>query len=142
MISEKRQHRNPTFWLKSTVTVIRKCLDSVWPFKRVTPCIRHSKQSQKSSSPVKWSCESALNLNIILPSCIFTVHVCQVVCTDAKNHAHYSFTFDTPEIISVLLLVGVFRATLEADSVSWRMAVSATGSRPLERRLPSEEYQN
>lgn len=40
--------------------------------------------------------------------------------------------------MSVLLFVGVFRAALEADSVSCRMAVSATGSRPLERRLLSE----
>lgn len=36
----------------------------------------------------------------------------------------------------VLRFVGVFRATL--DSVSCRMAVSATGSSPLERRLLSE----
>lgn len=51
-------------------------------------------------------------------------------------------TFDTPEMISVLLFVGVFRATLEADSVSCRMAVSATGSRPLERRLLSEQQKH
>lgn len=53
-----------------------------------------------------------------------------------------SLTFDTPEMISVLLFVGVFRATLEADSVSCRMAVSATGSSPLERRLLSEQQKH
>lgn len=45
-------------------------------------------------------------------------------------------TFDTPEMIRVLRFVGVFRATL--DSVSCRMAVSATGSNPFERRLLPE----
>lgn len=45
-------------------------------------------------------------------------------------------TFDTPEIMRVLRFVGVFLAAL--DSVSCRMAVSATGSSPLERRLLSE----
>lgn len=54
-------------------------------------------------------------------------------------HNFRPLTFDTPEMISVLLFVGVFRAALEADSVNWRMAVSATGSRPLERRLLSEQ---
>lgn len=51
-------------------------------------------------------------------------------------------TFETPEMINVLRLVGVFRATLDADSVSWRMAVSATGSSPLERRLLSEQQKH
>lgn len=58
------------------------------------------------------------------------------------HYSQFTFpspTFVTPEMISVLLFVGVFRAALEADSVSWRMAVSATGSRPLERRLLSEQ---
>lgn len=45
-------------------------------------------------------------------------------------------------MISVLLFVGVFLATLDADSVSWRMAVSATGSRPFERRLLTEHRYN
>lgn len=54
----------------------------------------------------------------------------------------HPLTFDTPEMISVLLFVGVLRATLDADSVSWRMAVSATGSRPLERRLLSEQQKH
>lgn len=58
---------------------------------------------------------------------------------NTKNEA---LTFDTPEMISVLLFVGVFRAILEADSVSCRMAVSATGSSPLERRLLSEQHKH
>lgn len=45
-------------------------------------------------------------------------------------------TFDTPEMMRVLRFVGVFLAAL--DSVSCRMAVSATGSSPLERRLLSD----
>lgn len=45
-------------------------------------------------------------------------------------------TFDTPEMMRVLRFVGVLLAAL--DSVSCRMAVSATGSSPLERRLLSE----
>lgn len=53
-----------------------------------------------------------------------------------------SLTFDTPEMISVLFFVGVLRATLHADSVSCRIAVSATGSRPLERRLLSEQQKH
>lgn len=58
------------------------------------------------------------------------------------GHSFHSLTFDTPEMISVLLFVGVFRATLAADSVSCRMAVSATGSRPLERRLLSAQQKH
>lgn len=42
---------------------------------------------------------------------------------------------ETPEMMSVLLLVGVFLAARPLGSVSWRMAVSATGSKPLERWL-------
>lgn len=63
-------------------------------------------------------------------------HLCTVY------RSPYSLTFDTPEMISVLRFVGVFRAALDADSVSWRMAVSATGSRPLERRLLSEQQEH
>ncbi len=60
-----------------------------------------------------------------------------------SNHNNCtSLTFDTPEMISVLLFVGVFRATFAADSVSCRMAVSATGSRPLDRRLLSEQQKH
>lgn len=66
-------------------------------------------------------------------------HICFCFTSDGTNSTrHYTFhflTFETPEMISVLLFVGVFHATLEAESVSCRMAVSATGSRPLDRRL-------
>lgn len=64
------------------------------------------------------------------------------VFTSDHTNTTSSLTFDTPEMISVLLFVGVFRATLEADSVSCRMAVSATGSSPLERRLLSEQQKH
>ena len=54
-------------------------------------------------------------------------------------------TFDTPDIMSVLLLVGVFFTALVADSVSCLIAVSATGSSPLERWLSAvsrDAYKN
>lgn len=66
------------------------------------------------------------------------IFICGFYFGNRKNSAGRgvcSLTFDTPEMISVLLFVGVFRAILDADSVSCRIAVSATGSRPLERRL-------
>lgn len=64
-------------------------------------------------------------------------------CTTHYISPSFHFlTFDTPEMISVLLFVGVFLATLVADSVSCRMAVSATGSRPLDRRLLSEQQKH
>lgn len=44
-------------------------------------------------------------------------------------------TLETPEMIRVLRLVGVFLAARPLGSVSWRIAVSATGSKPLERWL-------
>lgn len=44
-------------------------------------------------------------------------------------------TLETPEIMRVLRFVGVFLAARPLGSVSWRMAVSATGSRPLARWL-------
>lgn len=44
-------------------------------------------------------------------------------------------SLETPEMMSVLRLVGVFLAARPLGSVSCRMAVSATGSRPLERLL-------
>lgn len=44
-------------------------------------------------------------------------------------------TLVTPEMIRVLRLVGVFLAARPLGSVSWRIAVSATGSKPLERWL-------
>lgn len=66
-------------------------------------------------------------------------YICFVLPVKAQILTFHFLTFDTPEMISVLLFVGVFRATLEADSVSCRMAVSATGSRPLDRRLLPEQ---
>lgn len=48
----------------------------------------------------------------------------------------FRLTFDTPDMMRVLRFVGVFLGTLLADSVSCRMAVSATGSSPL-GRVPS-----
>lgn len=44
-------------------------------------------------------------------------------------------TLETPEMMRVLRLVGVFLAARPLGSVSWRIAVSATGSKPLERWL-------
>lgn len=48
-------------------------------------------------------------------------------------------TLETPEMMRVLRLVGVFLAARPLGSVSWRIAVSATGSKPLERWLSPAE---
>lgn len=119
-------------------------------------------RSEDSPSAIKWSkgggcdCELKLDpfhsalLHVIvfcIPRSSKRLTACVVKmrgCTDAASAMEQILqesilTFVTPEMINVLLFVGVLRAALDADSVSCRIAVSATGSRPLERRLLSEQ---